>query len=111
MNEAFIAVREEANLVRTLEANQRFHFRLYACANRPMTFSLIRSLWIRAGSVIGMALRSGGARWNDDHHANILRGLKIRDEKLCLAAIAEDIRHSSHMLEGLLSDEKPGKIT
>lgn len=105
INEAFISARDQANQVQTLEANQRFHFRLYACAKRRMTFSLIRSVWIRAGSVIGLALRSGGAQWNDDYHADIIRGLKIRDEQLCIDALSRDIRHS---FELILSHLKPG---
>lgn len=111
LNDAFLEVRHGTSQVRTLEANQRFHFKLYSVANRPMTFSLIRSLWMRAGTAIGMALRLGGSQWNDDHHTEILRGLRTRDEKLCLEAIAGDIQHSSEMLEGLLSDEPVGQAS
>ena len=107
LNNTFVEVRSTANQMRTLETNQRFHFRLYSCAKRPMTFALIRSIWIRAGSVIGLALRSGGVQWNEDHHSDILRGLRIRDEKLCLEALSKDIRHSFEMIDRLLLDTLP----
>ncbi len=75
-----------------IELNRRFHLSLYETAQRPLTFSLIFGLWIRAGAFMHASLRSDGVVWRTKQHLDLVAALRARDVDMCKIAIRRDIQ-------------------
>ncbi len=92
LHQAYCTARQESNGKAVLEANSRFHFRLYESANSPKLLQIIDSLWVSSGPTIG--LLSG--KLSDDRdgqkfHQAALESLERGDAAAVRQAISDDI--------------------
>lgn len=71
-------------------ANERFHMRLYALAERPVLLSLIESLWVRCGPLF-VRLHDRDIVLDANRHDVIIRGMRERDPEMVRRGVAEDI--------------------
>jgi DNA-binding GntR family transcriptional regulator len=73
-----------------LEANERFHMRLYGLAQNPVLLTLIEGLWVRCAPFF-LGILDRGPERDGTRHELILRGLHARDPDVVRQGIAEDI--------------------
>jgi DNA-binding GntR family transcriptional regulator len=81
-----------------LEANQDFHFALYALAQRPITLSLVRSLWMQVGPLLNHYRIQQGGELAVEHHRAVLAALKKRNAPAARAAIAADLNDAARVI-------------
>jgi len=74
-----------------LEANERFHMRLYALAEMPVLLSLIEKLWLQWCGPIFTRLYENPLPTDGNRHSIILDGLKRRDSEMVKHGIRDDI--------------------
>ena len=78
-----------------VKLNQTFHFDLYRGAQSPVLMDIIRALWLKAGPVINLDLRSNPERLRKtqavEFHAVALQAIVDGDEAAARQAISEDI--------------------
>ena len=81
-----------------LEANQDFHFALYALARRPITLSLVESLWMQVGPLLNYYRTQHGGELAIQHHHSVLAALKKRDAAGARAAVSADLRDAARVI-------------
>ncbi len=91
INRSLLEAIRERRIQKCIALNQRFHLTLYELADRPLTFGLITSLWLRAGTFMYATLRSDDVKWRTHQHVALIKGLKNKDVDACVKAIANDI--------------------
>ena len=75
-----------------LAANEDFHVVLYRAAGSPLLFSLIDSLWLKAGPVSNQLFDTPEASAVlNDAHEDVLQALSRRDSAAARRAIEKDI--------------------
>lgn len=75
-----------------LDANEDFHVRLYRAAGSPLLFTLIDTLWLKAGPVSNRLFEAPeAAAVLNDAHAAALAALARRDAAGVRAAIEQDL--------------------
>lgn len=79
---------------RSIDYNQRFHLTFYAIARRPLTFSMITNLWLRAGAFMHATLQSDRITWRASHHEALIRALRMKNLDACVQAIRDDINET-----------------
>lgn len=57
-NAKLLKVQKQGNQQAILDANQQFHFMLYACARNALLQTMIETLWMRIGPHLGLLLRN-----------------------------------------------------
>ena len=101
------AFREEAqkvkpNLVKIAAVNQRLHFAIYRATKSPMLVEIISGLWLKAGPILNLDMRSSPERLKSGHaltlHAAAVAAIERRDGEAARAAIAGDIRKASEYI-------------
>ena len=91
----------------TMHFNRKFHFSVYAGANRPLLLRMIESLWLRVGPQLAFAIRHdihGGEVVRSPYHPHrqALAALRARDFGSASLAIAYDIsRAGRNIIEHL----------
>jgi DNA-binding GntR family transcriptional regulator len=78
-----------------LRLNRDFHFTLYAAAESQMLQQMIEMLWLQAGPLLHLTLAETPARWNGQHHFEILDALREQDLEGVARGIKADISVSS----------------
>jgi DNA-binding GntR family transcriptional regulator len=91
INTTLVEAINQRKIQRCVEFNQRFHLGFYALGRRPLTFSIITKLWLRAGAFMNLTLRSDHVTWRAHRHQALLDGLAERNLRVCIDAIREDI--------------------
>lgn len=81
-----------------LEANQDFHFALYTLAERPITLSLVRSLWMQVGPLLNHYRTRQGGVLAVEHHRALLEALRKRDTAAARAAISADLHDAARVI-------------
>ena len=75
--------------------NRTFHFQIYEAARLPLLFKLIGDLWLRAGPVLNLDLRSGSQRlvaaYAEQCHERAVQAIRAGDGPAARQAIADDI--------------------
>ncbi|RBP14005.1 GntR family transcriptional regulator [Roseiarcus fermentans] len=99
LNNDFIETSRASDVGKTLAANQRFHFAVYAAARAPTLLSLIGMLWLQAGPWLLQPLRRSrrqdgprdymGASFA--HHLTLVQALRDRNGERAAEAIRSDI--------------------
>jgi DNA-binding GntR family transcriptional regulator len=107
MQEFETAFREEgrkpdADLDRVAAVNQRLHFAIYRATKSPMLVEIISGLWLKAGPILNLDIRSSPERLRSGHafrlHAEAVAAIARGDGEAARAAIAGDIRNASDYL-------------
>ena len=80
------------SIERYLEANYRFHFRLYAAARAEVLRKIAASLWLQVGPSLRIVCGRYGTANLPDHHDAAMAALEAGDEIRAGRAIAEDIK-------------------
>jgi len=79
--------------------NQQFHFAIYRAAKSPMLVDIIAGLWLKAGPILNLDMRSSPDRIRTGHafalHAAAITAIRRREGDRARAAIAEDIQTAS----------------
>ncbi|RIK87344.1 MAG: hypothetical protein DCC69_04435 [Hyphomicrobiales bacterium] len=86
---------------KSIDCNQRFHLSFYAIAGRPLTFSLITNVWLRAGAFMHAVLRSDLITWRASYHDALIRALRLKNLDACVQAIRDDIIETHKEIVGL----------
>ncbi|MGE0500780.1 MAG: GntR family transcriptional regulator [Rhizobiaceae bacterium] len=94
INSELLAAIEQKQTQKCIEYNQRFHMSFYLIAERPLTFSLIFNLWLRAGAFMHATLRSDSIRWRASQHEALISSLKMKNLDAAVAAIRSDINET-----------------
>lgn len=106
--EAFeAAFREEGrkkkpDLAKVVAANQRLHFAIYRATRSPMLVEIISGLWLKAGPILNLDMRSSPERLASSHalglHAAAVAAIARRDGEAARAAIAADIQNACEFI-------------
>lgn len=100
--------RAKPSLARATTANQQLHFAIYRAAKSPMLVDVIAGLWLKAGPILNLDMRSTPERLKSGHairlHADAVAAIRERDAEAARAAIVGDIRTAceSIIARGLL---------
>ena len=104
MQEFEAAFREEGqkgdpDLVKVAAVNQRLHFAIYRATKSPMLVEIISGLWLKAGPILNLDIRSSPERLKSGHafrlHGEAVAAIARGDGEAARAAIAGDIRNAS----------------
>jgi DNA-binding GntR family transcriptional regulator len=96
------------SLARATVANQQLHFAIYRAAKSPMLVDVIAGLWLKAGPILNLDMRSTPERLKSGHavhlHADAVAAIRAGDGDGARAAIAGDIKTAceSIIARGLL---------
>lgn len=94
---------EPPDPVGAVAANQDFHFALYRASAMPRLVEMIERLWLIAGPVLNLDMRSASARLKGGSavkaHAAIVAALRARDPDAARAALVEDISAAARHIE------------
>ena len=84
-----------------LEANRRFHFRLYEASASPVLLPIIESLWLQSGPVVRAAVIAFDPSSQiaaPHYHAQIVAALEAGNVSAARAALANDIGRAFDLL-------------
>lgn len=88
---------------RMVAINRDFHFALYRAAGMPSLVEMIERLWLKAGPILNLDMRSEATRIKGgtavEAHAGILAALKARDAVAARAALQGDIGAAARHIE------------
>lgn len=96
------------NLAKVTSSNQKLHFAIYRAAKSPMLVDLIAGLWLKAGPILNLDMRSSPDRIRTGKtfglHAAAVAAIRGGDAEGARAAIAGDIQSASEFIisRGLL---------
>jgi len=87
--------------------NKQLHFTVYAAAAQPITFTIVKSLWLQIAPFFGMIMRdmreSGVQSRNigrtDEQHDDLVRALEAADPEGARRAIVSDIATAAEVYE------------
>jgi len=87
--------------------NKQLHFAVYAAADQPITFTIVKSLWLQIAPFFGMIMRdmheSGVQSRNigrtDEQHDALVAALEAADAQGARDAIISDIRTAAEVYE------------
>jgi DNA-binding GntR family transcriptional regulator len=75
-----------------LAANEDFHVALYRAAGSPLLFSLIDTLWLKAGPISNQLFDTPEATAVlNDAHEDLMKALESRDSAAARRAVEKDI--------------------
>jgi DNA-binding GntR family transcriptional regulator len=90
------------DLARAVELNKTFHFSVYEAAQSPILVAIIRALWLKAGPVINLDLRSNPDRLAKGEairfHADVRKAINAGDATAARAGIAADITSAADFI-------------
>ena len=91
-----------------IRCNRHFHFGIYKCADSPVLYPLVRSLWLQFAPFTRIVFGRMGTEVLQDFHAEALSALRSGDRKAFRNAIESDIREGMDFLaEQLQREESP----
>ena len=83
-------------------ANQQLHFAIYRATKSPMLVDVIAGLWLKAGPILNLDMRSTPERLKSGHaigwHADAVAAIRRGDGEAARAAIACDIIEASESM-------------
>ncbi len=88
-----------------IRSNRKFHFDIYAHADSPVLFPLVRSLWLQFAPFTRIVFGRMGTEVLQDYHADALMALQAGNEIAFRNAIESDIREGMDMLAEHLQRE------
>jgi DNA-binding GntR family transcriptional regulator len=89
-----------------IEANRRFHFRLYEASGSAVLMPIIESLWLQSGSLVRSAIIAFDAESQiaaPHYHAQIVAALEAKNVAAALSALASDIGRAFALLRGRIA--------
>ena len=90
------------DLAKVVAANQQLHFAIYRATGSPMLVEIIAGLWLKAGPILNLDMRSSPERLASSHalglHAAAVEAIARRDGEAARAAIAADIQNASEFI-------------
>lgn len=99
-----VAVADVPDASVAVSANHDFHFAVYRASGMPSLVEMIERLWLKAGPVLNLDMRSernrlkGGSAMQA--HAALLAALKTRDVAVAREALQADIGSAALHIEG-----------
>jgi DNA-binding GntR family transcriptional regulator len=94
--------KKKPDLTKVVAANQRLHFAIYRATRSPMLVEIISGLWLKAGPILNLDMRSSPERLASSHalglHAAAVEAITRRDGDAARAAIAADIHNASEFI-------------
>jgi DNA-binding GntR family transcriptional regulator len=90
-----------------LNANQRFHFTLYAAAGNADLLDMIELLWMRYGPLMS-TVRSGVlSRTGANHHQAVINAIRVGNAEAAKDAISADLTDAAaHIRDALMAAAK-----
>jgi DNA-binding GntR family transcriptional regulator len=109
-----IAGAEPLNAAAAVTANHDLHYAVYRAARMPTLIEMIERLWLKAGPILNLDLRTDPKRVKGGGaitaHAGLLRALMAGDPQNAREALQADIRSAARHIEiagYLLGDDLP----
>jgi DNA-binding GntR family transcriptional regulator len=102
-----VAKRGRGAIEGALEANRRFHFRLYEASGSAVLLPIIESLWLQSGSLVRSAIVAFDSESQiaaPHYHAQIVAALEANNVGAALSALASDIGRAFALLRGRIAD-------
>jgi DNA-binding GntR family transcriptional regulator len=94
--------KKKPDLAKVVAANQRLHFAIYRATRSSMLVEIISGLWLKAGPILNLDMRSSPERLASSHalglHAAAVEAIARRDGEAARAAIAADIHNASEFI-------------
>jgi DNA-binding GntR family transcriptional regulator len=81
-----------------LDANRRFHFRLYETAETIVILPIVESLWMQIGPFLNLVFNASGTKTATDSHLGVLRSLRRNDPIGTGEAIAADLASAADLI-------------
>jgi DNA-binding GntR family transcriptional regulator len=86
-----------------VSANHDFHFAVYRASAMPTLVEMIERLWLKAGPILNLDMRSERQRLKGGSamvaHAALVEGLRRRDGTAAREALQSDIASAAHHIE------------
>jgi DNA-binding GntR family transcriptional regulator len=83
--------------------NRDFHFAVYHCAGMPTLIEMIERLWLKAGPILNLDMRSEPARLKGGSamlaHGDLMAALRRRDPDAACRALETDITTAAQHIE------------
>lgn len=102
INAEMLQMAEKQNLKGYLNANQRFHFTLYAAANNPELLNMIELLWMRYGPLMNTVRSDVLSRIGANHHLSINASLENGQVDQTVASLRADFTDASQAIRAAL---------
>ena len=87
-----------------VSANHDFHFAVYRASAMPTLVEMIERLWLKAGPILNLDMRSERQRLKGGSamlaHAELVEGLRARDAVAAREALQADIASAARHIEG-----------
>lgn len=99
-----VAIADEPEASAAVSANHDFHFAVYRASGMPSLVEMIERLWLKAGPILNLDMRSernrlkGGSAMQA--HAALLAALRTRDGAAAREALQADIGTAARHIEG-----------
>lgn len=88
-----------------LRLNREFHFRMYTCAQLPITLNTVTSLWARIGAYISIYTQmKGTTSQTNSYHRRMFEGFSERNVEAVVTALRDDITASADNIIGFIKD-------
>ena len=82
-----------------MQANQDFHFSIYAKADADLFYDMARTLWLQVGPFMRVVFgRLGTVQLPKDHHQDMIAALEAGDGEAVRVSMAADIREGMDLL-------------
>lgn len=100
--------KSKPNLAKVTSSNQKLHFAIYRAAKSSMLVDVIAGLWLKAGPILNLDMRSSPDRIRTGRtfglHAAAVAAIQSKDSDGARSAIAGDIQSASEFIisRGLL---------
>ena len=92
-----------------MQANQDFHFSIYAMADADLFYDMARTLWLQIGPFMRVVFgRLGTVHLPKDHHQDMIAAFERGHPEAVRASMADDISEGMHlMLEVIKARTEP----
>ena len=98
-----VASLESPDSSAAVACNRDFHFALYNCAGMPTLVEIIERLWLKAGPILNLDMRSELARLKGGSamlaHGELVAALRRRDPEAARRALETDITAAARHIE------------
>ncbi len=90
-----------------MQANQDFHFSIYARADADLFYDMARTLWLQVGPFMRVVFgRLGTVHLPKDHHQDMIKAFEAGDAEAARACMAADIGEGMDLMLQAIRDHE-----
>ena len=107
LHQRFVGAENDRQVIKTMESNREFHFKIYQHANMPMLLSSIESFWTMMGPILHTFYSEmGGTYTGAPQHQVAIKALREKDASAAGHAIRADITGGCDAIERYILNQK-----